>query len=146
MSVQNELSLLRRRGERDLLDACERHDLVILPFFPLASGMLTGKYKRGQPLPENTRLAVRESMANRFFTEHNAAVVEALTAFAEAHGHSILDLAFSWLASRPVVASVIAGATSSKQVWTNANAARWRLGPDDFGEVDRIIEGVTVGR
>jgi aryl-alcohol dehydrogenase-like predicted oxidoreductase len=84
-------------------------------------------------------------LAKRFLTDHNLAVVEALTEFAESCGHTILDLAFSWLASRPVVASVIAGATSSKQVWTNVNAARWRLGPDDFAEVDRILEGVPVG-
>jgi aryl-alcohol dehydrogenase-like predicted oxidoreductase len=146
VSVQNEYSLLHRDPEDEVLGECEREGLAFLPFFPLASGALTGKYRRGEPIPENTRLAERESMAKRFLTDHNLAVVEALNEFAESRGHTLLDLAFSWLASRPVVASVIAGATSTKQIWTNANAARWRLGPDDFAEVDRITEGVTVGR
>jgi aryl-alcohol dehydrogenase-like predicted oxidoreductase len=145
VSVQNEYSLLHRDPENEVLAECEREGLAFLPFFPLASGALTGKYRRGEPLPANTRLAERESMAKRFLTEHNLAAVEALTEFAEAHGHTLLDLAFSWLASRPVVASVIAGATSTKQVWTNANAARWRLGPDDFAEIDRITEAIPVG-
>jgi aryl-alcohol dehydrogenase-like predicted oxidoreductase len=144
-SVQNEYSLLHRDPEDEVLGECEREGLAFLPFFPLASGALTGKYRRGEPIPENTRLAERESMAKRFLTEHNLAVVEALNEFAEEHGHTLLDLAFSWLASRPVIASVIAGATSTKQVWTNANAARWRLGPDDFAEIDRITEAIPVG-
>jgi aryl-alcohol dehydrogenase-like predicted oxidoreductase len=145
VSVQNEYSLLHRDPEDEVLGECEREGLAFLPFFPLASGALTGKYRRGEPIPENTRLAERESMAKRFLGDHNLAVVEALTQFAEEHGHTLLDLAFSWLASRPVIASVIAGATSTKQVWTNANAARWRLGPDDFAEIDRITEAIPVG-
>jgi aryl-alcohol dehydrogenase-like predicted oxidoreductase len=139
VSVQNELSLLRRRGETDLLAACERHDLAILPYFPLASGMLTGKYRRGEEPPAGTRLAGmpperRESaLADRRFD-----TVEALEAFARSRGHSLLELAMSWLAGLPHLASVIAGATKPEQVLANAAAVGWALTETERAELDKL--------
>jgi aryl-alcohol dehydrogenase-like predicted oxidoreductase len=136
VSVQNELSLLQREAERDVLPECGRLGIKFLPYFPLASGLLTGKYRRGEPPPENTRLS--QSWASRFFTEDRVAIVDRLTAFARSRGHSVLELAVSWLAIRPIVASVIAGATTPEQVRANAAAAGWQLTEADRAEVDRI--------
>jgi len=139
VSVQNELSLLRRRGESDLRSACERHQLAILPYFPLASGMLTGKYRRGKEPPAGTRLA---SMApegrERALSERRFDVVEALEAFARERGHTLLELAMSWLAGIPHLASVIAGATKPEQVRANAAAVGWLLTDEDRTDLDRI--------
>jgi len=139
VSVQNELSLLRRRGESDLRSACERHQLAILPYFPLASGMLTGKYRRGKEPPAGTRLA---SMApegrERALSERRFDVVEALDAFARERGHTLLELAMSWLAGIPHLASVIAGATKPEQVRANAAAVGWLLTDEDRTDLDRI--------
>jgi aryl-alcohol dehydrogenase-like predicted oxidoreductase len=137
VSVQNELSLLHREAEREVLPECGRLGLKFLPYFPLASGLLTGKYRRGEPAPEETRLS--QSWASRmFFTDERLATVDALTAFAQSRGRSVLELAVSWLASRPIIASVIAGATSADQVRANAAAAGWQLTEADRDEVDRI--------
>ncbi len=139
VSVQNELSLLRRRGEQDLLDACQRHDLAILPFFPLASGMLTGKYQRGAEPPSGTRLAgLPTERREQALSDRRFDIVEALDAFARERGHSLLELAMSWLAGLPHLASVIAGATSPAQVQTNVGAVSWTLTDDDRSEVDRL--------
>ena len=138
-SVQNELSLLRRRGEADLLDACERHDLAILPFFPLASGMLTGKYRRGEEPPAGTRLAGLEGEGRqRALSDKRFDTVEALDAFAHDHGHTLLELAISWLAGLPHLASVIAGATKPEQVRANVSAVRWTLTDDERVRVDEL--------
>src|SRR4051794_1291100 len=111
VSVQNELSLLRRRGEPDLLAACDRHDLQILPYFPLASGMLTGKYVRDEEPPAGTRLAgMPAERRERALSDKQFDKVEALAAFAAERGHTLLELAMSWLAGLPHLASVIAGA------------------------------------
>jgi len=144
VSVQNEFSLLNRDAERDLLPECERQGIAFLPYFPLAGGMLTGKYRSGKPLPAKARLSQGGSSASRFLNDHNLAIVEALIEFAESRGHSILDLAFSWLASHRAVASVIAGATSPEQVRTNVGAVRWRLTAGDLAQVDSIVSGVAV--
>jgi aryl-alcohol dehydrogenase-like predicted oxidoreductase len=136
VSVQNELSLLHREAEREVLPECGRLGLKFLPYFPLASGLLTGKYRRGEPAPEQTRLS--QSWASAFFTDERLATVDALTAFAQSRGHSVLELAVSWLASRPIVASVIAGATSAEQVRANAAAAGWQLTEADRSELDKI--------
>jgi aryl-alcohol dehydrogenase-like predicted oxidoreductase len=140
VSVQNELSLLRRRGERDLLDACDRHDLAILPFFPLSSGMLTGKYRRGEEPPPGTRLAtmVPESR-ERTMSDRRFDLVEQLEAFATERGHSLLELAMSWLAGLPHIASVIAGATKPEQVRANAAAVSWTLSAEDRAALDAIV-------
>lgn len=139
VSVQNELSLLRRRGERDLLDACERHDLAILPYFPLASGMLTGKYQRGAAPPAGTRLAgMPAERREQALSDRRFDTVEALDAFAAERGHALLELAMSWLAGLPHLASVIAGATKPEQVRANAAAANWSLSDDDRAELDKL--------
>ena len=141
VSVQNELSLLRRRGEADLRDACARHDLQILPYFPLASGMLTGKYRRNEEPPGGTRLAgLTGEGRDRALSDKRFDVVEALEAFASARGHSLLELAMSWLAGLPNLASVIAGATKPEQVHGNAAAVGWTLTADDRAEIDRITQ------
>jgi aryl-alcohol dehydrogenase-like predicted oxidoreductase len=137
VSVQNEYSLLHREPEREVLAACERLGVAFLPFFPLASGLLTGKYSRGVPAPAGTRLS-HAWAATRFLTDDRLERVEALRRFAESRGHSVLELAVSWLLRRPVVASVIAGATSPEQVRANVQAISWRLTDRDLAEIDRI--------
>ena len=138
VSCQDEYSLLVREPERDLLPAMQRLGLGLLPYFPLASGLLSGKYRKDQPLPEGARLTNSKGLADRLFTEHNWEVVERLRAFAQASGHSLLDLAFSWLAAQPQVSSVIAGATKPEQVEENVRAADWTLSTDELAEVGRI--------
>ena len=139
VSVQNELSLLRRKGDAELIAACERNDLVILPYFPLASGMLTGKYRRGEAPPAGTRLAgVPADRREKALSDRVFDTVEALSAFADARGRSLLELAMSWLAHLPRMGSVIAGATSAEQVRANAAAVGWVLTEDERAEVDRL--------
>ena len=137
VSCQNEYSLLARRIERDLLPAMRAYGLGLLPFFPLASGFLTGKYRRDH-IPEGARLSGGGRMAERIMTPANWATVDRLDGFARERGHSLLDLAFAWLASRPVVSSVIAGATAPEQVEENVQAGEWALTADEVAEVDRI--------
>ena len=137
VSLQNQLSLLDRRQQDDTIGSCERHEMGVLPYFPLASGMLTGKFQRGVPPPAGTRLSqLPEDRAARAFDDRAFDVVERLTAFAEARGHTLLELAMSWLACLPHMASVIAGATSAEQVRTNAASASWRLSDEEMAEVD----------
>jgi aryl-alcohol dehydrogenase-like predicted oxidoreductase len=139
VSVQNELSVLRRRGESDLIDACARQDLAILPYFPLASGMLTGKYRRGEDPPDGTRLAGMPAEGReRALADRRFDVVEQLDAFARDHDHTLLELAMSWLVGLPHLASVIAGATKPEQVRANALAVSWKLADDERAEIDRI--------
>lgn len=138
VSVQNEYSLLMRDPEQDVLPECERAGIAFLPYFPLASGLLTGKFRQGQPAPEGTRIA-SGSANERWFTDENLAQVEALIQFAEARGRTILDLAFSWLLRWSSVASVIAGATSAQQVQSNAAAADWHLSDAELAEVETIL-------
>lgn len=137
-SVQNEYNLLHREPERDVIPECRRFGMALLPFFPLAGGLLTGKYRQGRPLPEGSRLAAVERFA-KTATERNLAMVESLLQFATVRGHTLLDLTMSWLATRPTVASVIAGASSAKQVKLNAAAVNWRLTAEDLAEVDVIL-------
>jgi aryl-alcohol dehydrogenase-like predicted oxidoreductase len=139
VSVQNHYSLLHREPEKEVLPECERLGLAFLPYFPLANGLLTGKYRRGQPAPEGSR--GRDAWGPKVFTDQNLALVESLTQFAASRGHTILELAISWLAARPVVASVIAGAKSPEQVRTNAAAAGWRLSAEELAGVEAIISG-----
>ncbi|MBM4414790.1 MAG: aldo/keto reductase [Chloroflexi bacterium] len=137
IAAQNAYSLLDRRIEGELVPAIEAFGLSLIPFSPLASGLLTGKYRRGEPGPAGARLS-SGGMAQRMLTDRNFDVVEELQRFADERGHTLLELAFSWLASLPYVASVIAGATSPEQVAANAAAASWRLDADELAEVDRI--------
>ena len=137
VSVQNEYSLLHREPEREVLPECEKRGLGFLPFFPLASGLLTGKYTQGGPPPEGSRLS-GAGPDDRFANPRNRRIAAALGEFARSRGHTLLELAISWLACRPAVASVIAGATQPEQVRANVAASGWRLTPEDLAEVDRI--------
>jgi len=134
-SVQNRYSLLHREPEAEVLPECERLGIAFLPYFPLASGLLTGKFRQGQPIPENTRLSGNQQA----LSAENLALVEALIDFAEARGHTILELAVSWLLMQPTVASVIAGATKPEQVNSNVAAAGWQLTQDELSEIDAIL-------
>src|SRR6201991_4110660 len=129
-----------RAIEKDLLPCAQEYNLGLLPFFPLASGLLTGKYKRGEAAPEDTRFGKIPRLRDRYVTDRNEEIVEKLQAFAKSRGHSMLELAFSWLAARPQVASVIAGATRAEQVEQNVKAIAWHLTKEDMAEIDKITQ------
>jgi aryl-alcohol dehydrogenase-like predicted oxidoreductase len=137
VSVQNEYSLLHRDPEEEVLAECDRVHVAFVPFFPLASGLLTGKYHLGQPAPQGSRLASGPRAAQ--LTDDRLATVEELRAFAQLRGHTLLELAFSWLLARPIVASVIAGATKPEQVASNVAAAGWQLSNADLDAIDTIV-------
>jgi aryl-alcohol dehydrogenase-like predicted oxidoreductase len=137
VSVQNQFSLVHREPEADVIPECVHLRIAFLPYFPLANGLLTGKYRRGQPLPEGSR--ARDGFGPKVFTDANLALVESLTEFAAARGHTMLELAVSWLAAQPAVASVIAGAKSLEQVKANASAASWRLTAEDLAAIEAIL-------
>jgi len=139
VNAQNDYSLLNREVEAEVLPAVERLAMTFMPYFPLASGVLTGKYKRGEDHPEGSRLAAWGNMAGEFASDARMTVVEALDEYAQAHGHTLPELALSWLAGIPVVGSVIAGATKPEQIRANAAATvAWQLTPDERAEVDAI--------
>ena len=133
-----EYSLLARDAERELIPAMRAYGAGLLPFYPLASGFLTGKYKRGTPMPEGARLTKGKRYSDRFATDANWNVLENLESFCKERGRTLLELAFGWLAAQPVVASVIAGATQASQVEMNAKAIDWELTPQELAEIDRI--------
>ncbi len=137
-SVQNQYSLLERHDEEKVLPECRREGLAYLPYFPLASGLLTGKYAPGAPPPPGTRLASWGDRADGLLTERNFSVVDRLTGWAADHDHSLLDLAMAWLLAEPVIPSVIAGATTPEQVRANARAGSWRLSATEKAEVDEL--------
>jgi aryl-alcohol dehydrogenase-like predicted oxidoreductase len=137
VTAQNEWSLLQRGAERDVIPACERHGLGQLPYFPLASGMLTGKYRRGEAFAAGTRLA-SSAYFKGLATDGNFTKIEALQGLAEKRGHTLLELAVSWLAAHPCIVSVIAGATTPEQVRANAAAAHWQLSAAELAEVDAL--------
>jgi aryl-alcohol dehydrogenase-like predicted oxidoreductase len=139
VSVQNHYNLLNRGDEAEVLPECEKLGLAYLPYFPLASGVLTGKYQRGQSPPEGTRLHRWGERAAGALNDETFDKVDALTAWARERGHSLLDLAFAWLLAKPTVASVIAGATRAGQVEANAAAGGWELTPAEVAEVDAIV-------
>jgi aryl-alcohol dehydrogenase-like predicted oxidoreductase len=141
ISCQDEYSLVVRDIEKDLLPAAAEYKLGLLPFFPLASGLLTGKYKRGAPPPDDTRFGRAPALKDRYVTPRNEEIVEKLQAFAQARGHTMLALAFSWLAARPQVSSVIAGATRVEQIEQNVKAIEWTLSAEDMAEIDKIAKG-----
>jgi aryl-alcohol dehydrogenase-like predicted oxidoreductase len=128
--LQNEYSLLHRDAEREVLPACRELGVGFVPYFPLASGLLTGKYRRGEPAPEGTRLHGSDRVESADWDR-----IEALERFAEERGHSLLDLAIGALASAPGVVSVIAGATQPEQVRANVAAGEWRLSPEELEEL-----------
>jgi aryl-alcohol dehydrogenase-like predicted oxidoreductase len=138
ISAQNEYSLLNRDVERELTPACERFGLGLLPYFPLASGLLTGKYRRGEAAPAGTRLS-----ADRYTERLRGArwdTIEKLEAYATSRGRTMLDVAIGGLAAQPRVASVIAGATSAEQVRANVAAGAWEPTPADLAELDEITK------
>jgi aryl-alcohol dehydrogenase-like predicted oxidoreductase len=137
--VQNHLSLMERADESEGLAECEALGLAYLPYFPLANGLLTGKYSRGEPPPEGTRITANPARASQLLTDATFDQLERLAEFAAERGHSILDLAFAWLLSHPAVASVIAGASKPEQVAGNAGAAGWQLSEEDLGELSELL-------
>jgi len=138
ISAQNQYNLLDRRIEKDLTPACKQFGVGILPYFPLASGFLTGKYKRGEEPSKDTRLGAMGSMAKSALTDSNFEILDKLQEFARSHGHSVLELAIGWLASMPQVSSVIAGATKPEQVTANVKGGDWKLSAEELAEVDKI--------
>lgn len=137
-SCQDEYSLLVRRIEAELVPATRAYGLGLLPYFPLASGLLTGKYDRHSSLPADTRMAAMQNLASRYLTDQNWNVTEKLRAFAAQRGRTLLELAMSWLLSRPQVTSVIAGATRPEQLEQNVKAGNWSLSAEELAEIDAI--------
>lgn len=138
LSVQNEYSLLHREPEGVVLGTCQELEIAFLPYFPLASGLLTGKYRQAREAPAGTRIADMEYF-KRSATPEKLERVEALARFTQSRGRRLVDLTISWLLVHPVVASVIAGATSAEQVKRNVQGASWSLSPDDLAEVDAMV-------
>lgn len=134
VALQNEYSLLERSIESEVQPACERLDVAIFPYFPLASGLLSGKYRRDEDAPAGARLRGRETVG----TDTQFDAIEALGEFAEARGVGTIDVALSALAAQPMVASVIAGATRPEQIETNVASVRWQPTAMDLAEIDRI--------
>lgn len=137
VSVQNNYSMLHREPEEGVIAECRRFGIALIPYFPLANGLLTGKYRSGQPLPKGSRGDA--GWGPKVFTEENLAKVDKLLQFAGSKGHTLLELAFSWLLAQPTVASVIAGASRADQVKSNASAVNWKLAASDLAEVERIL-------
>jgi aryl-alcohol dehydrogenase-like predicted oxidoreductase len=134
VSLQNQYSLLRREVEADVVPLCERLGVSVLPYFPLARGLLTGKYRRSEAAPQGTRLAGRDSLAS----DSEWDVIEALERFASERGIELIDVAIGRLVAQPAVASVIAGATRPEQVRRNVQAGLWQPSEEDLAEIDRI--------
>ncbi len=138
VSAQNLYSLIDRRVERELIPSCQRFGLAVLPYFPLASGLLTGKYRRGEAPASGTRLAQMGERGQAALSAQNFDLVDKLADFAQTHGHTLLELAMSWLARKPYIGCVIAGATSAEQVRQNVAAAEWHLTEAQIQEVDAL--------
>jgi aryl-alcohol dehydrogenase-like predicted oxidoreductase len=141
VSVQNEYSLLDREPEAEVLPECRRQGLAFIPYFPLASGVLTGKYRSGEPPPVGTRLATySEDHVGELLRPEHLAAVDRLSAWATERGHTVLELAIAWLLAQRPVASVIAGASAPEQVRANVAAAEWSLSPEDLADVETALE------
>ena len=138
ISAQDEYSLVVRDVERELVPALAQYGMGLLPYFPLASGLLTGKYNRGSDVPAGTRMALMKRLADRYMTEANWEIVSKLETFCAARGRTLLELAFSWLAANPQLSSVIAGATKPEQVEANVKAIGWKLSEDEMKEIDAL--------
>ena len=137
VSVQNDYSMLNRAPESDVLPECLRSKLAFIPYFPLANGLLTGKYRKGQPLPQGTRGG--DSFGPKVFTKENLEKVEFLIEFTTVHGRTLLELAISWLAAQPAVTSVIAGAKTPDQARSNAATANWKFSPEHLRAIDQLL-------
>jgi aryl-alcohol dehydrogenase-like predicted oxidoreductase len=139
-AVQNEYSLLKREAEHDVLPVCEQLEIGFVPYFPLASGLLTGKYRRGASGPAGARLSERADIA----TDEQWRIVEGVADYAEQRGVTMTDVAIGALLAQPAVSSVIAGATKPEQVRSNAAAAGWKPSEDDLAELRGILDGVPA--
>ena len=140
VSCQDEYNILNRNVEAELIPAMQKYGCGLLPYFPLASGLLTGKYKRTK-MPEGARLTDMPTFANRIYlTDENFDIIDNLNKFAKKTGHSILELAFGWMASRPTTASIIAGATKPEQIDANVAAVNWVLSQSEIDEVNKISD------
>jgi aryl-alcohol dehydrogenase-like predicted oxidoreductase len=137
IACQDEMSLVARRNE-ELLGALKAHGIGFVPYYPLASGALTGKYRKGAPMPEGARITRGRRYTEKFFGDRQQEMIEALIRFAEERGHTILELAMSWLAGRPGVASIITGATKPEQLQANVKTTGWKLTADELAEIDKI--------
>jgi aryl-alcohol dehydrogenase-like predicted oxidoreductase len=140
VACQDELSLIHRGIERDLVPEMQKQKISLIPYFPLAGGALTGKYRKNKPLPEG-RLNTGSGVSQQFLGGAKFELVEQLAVFAESRGHTLLDLAMSWLAARPLVASIITGATRPEQLDANVKAVGWKLTAAEMAEVDRMTGG-----
>ena len=140
IACEDEYSLIARAIEKELIPAMAAHGIGLLPYYPLASGLLTGKYQRDAPLPPDSRFAVitERNYVRQFMTDANMTRLERLSAFAQQRGYRLLDIAMSWIAGRPLVSSVIAGATKPEQVEANVKAAAFRLTEDDLKALDQL--------
>jgi aryl-alcohol dehydrogenase-like predicted oxidoreductase len=141
VSCQDEYSLIKRESEAHLLPAMRKYGLGLLPYAPLASGLLTGKYRRHASMPAGTRLPTAERLANRFVTERNWSIAVKLGDFAVARGRTTLELAFSWLLAQAPVCSAIAGAAQPDQLAQNVKAGDWKLAAEDLLEIERLRMG-----
>ena len=145
VTAQNQFNLLHRQPVAELLPACVEYDLAVLPFFPLASGLLTGKYRRGEATPSGTRLsAMNEEMSARVLSDRNFDQLDFLESFATAREHTLLDLAFAWLAAQPAMGSIIAGATKTEQVQANSAAVDWKLSEAEVAEISEGLDDIRA--
>jgi len=140
VSIQPEYHMLERSIETELVPYCEAFNIGVLPYFPLAGGFLTGKYKRGQPAPPGSR-GESSQYVQKYMTEANYTIVEKLAQFAEARGHTMTELAIAWLLAQPQVSSVIAGATRPEHIEANVKGAEWALNPDELAQVNAVLAG-----
>jgi aryl-alcohol dehydrogenase-like predicted oxidoreductase len=143
-SVQNAFSVLQRAPRKEVIPTCDELGIGFIPYWPLASGVLTGKYQRAKPTPDGSRLAeqVDDATRSKILSDRTFTRIEALEAFAERAGHSLLDLAFSWLLGHRSVSTVIAGASRPGQPTTNASAANWKMSTDEIEEIFQIVDAV----
>lgn len=135
---ESEYSILKRGAERDLIPAMLKHGAQLLPYYPLASGFLTGKYKRGEALPAGARITKGERYQGMFVNDANWDILEKLEAFCKARNRTMIELAFAWLLAQPVIATVIAGASKPEQLDINVKAIEWDLTPEEVAEVNEI--------
>ena len=140
ISAQNEYSLVDRRIEGDLVPAANAYGVGILPYFPLANGLLTGKYQRNHAMPDGARMTERPTRAEEVLTDRNWTIAEKVADYAAARGHSLLEAAIGWLASQDHVPSVIAGATTAEQVAQNAAAADWRMTAEEIADINALSD------
>ena len=138
--AQDELSLIKRHVEKDRIPALVRNKIALVPYFPLASGLLTGKYRRGAPAPAGTRLTAKNRLSDLFWTQENLELTYRIVEFSEQHKLNVLDVAFAWLLEKPFVPSVIAGASRPDQIDANIKAAAARLSGAELGALDKLTE------